>query len=194
MNERISPPPEAIRGGHCSPEEYEALYRQSIEEPDRFWVGRAKRLDWFISPTQAGKWSFDPVDIRWYEDGVLNLCHNCVDRHLPERADQVALLWEADAPGVTRSLTYRQLHAEVVRMAHCLTSPGVQKGDRVTLHLTMILEAAVESPAFARHGAVRSTYAGTRTASSTSATIASTDICPSGPTRSRSCGRPTRRA
>src|SRR3546814_17712912 len=78
MNERISPPPQAIQGSHCSPEEYEALYRQSIEEPDRFWVGQAKRLDWFISPNQAGNWSFDPVDIRWYRSEERRVGKECV--------------------------------------------------------------------------------------------------------------------
>ncbi|PWG01786.1 acetate--CoA ligase [Sphingosinicella humi] len=160
MNERISPPAAAIQGSHCTPEQYEALYRQSVEQPDAFWAEQAKRLDWFKAPTEIANWSFDPVDIRWYEDGVLNLCHNCVDRHLPERGDQVALLWEGDEPGVTRSLTYRQLHAEVVRMANVLKTQGVKKGDRVTLYLPMILEAAVAMLACARIGAVHSVVFG----------------------------------
>jgi acetyl-CoA synthetase len=160
MSERISPPASATRDSHCSPEDYDALYRQSIEQPDAFWAEQAKRIDWFTQPTRIANWSYDPVDIRWYEDGILNLCHNCVDRHLPERGDQVALLWEADEPGVTRSLTYRQLHAEVVRMANVLKAVGVQKGDRVTLYLPMILEAAVAMLACARIGAVHSVVFG----------------------------------
>ncbi|MFC7498428.1 acetate--CoA ligase [Enterovirga sp. GCM10030262] len=160
MSDRISPPASAIQGSHCSPEEYEALYRRSIDEPDAFWAEQARRLDWVKAPTRIDGSSFDPVDIRWYEDGILNLCHNCVDRHLPERGDQVALLWEADAPGVTKTLTYRELHAEIVRMASALKALGVKKGDRVTLYLPMILEAAVAMLACARIGAVHSVVFG----------------------------------
>jgi acetyl-CoA synthetase len=160
MSERISPPATAREGTHCDAAAYRALYRRSLEEPDAFWRDQAKRIDWFREPTRIGDWSFDPIDIRWYEDGILNLCHNCVDRHLPERSDQVALLWEADEPGVTRSLTYRQLHADVVRMANALKAHGVRKGDRVTLYLPMILEAAVAMLACARIGAVHSVVFG----------------------------------
>jgi acetyl-CoA synthetase len=160
MSERISPPASSIQGSHCNPQQYEALYRQSVEQPDTFWAEQAKRIDWFTVPSKIANWSYDPVDIKWYEDGVLNLCHNCVDRHLPERGDHVALLWEADEPGVTQTLTYRELHAEVVRMANCLKSLGVKNGDRVTLYLPMILEAAVAMLACARIGAVHSVVFG----------------------------------
>ncbi|HET9427205.1 MAG TPA: acetate--CoA ligase [Allosphingosinicella sp.] len=157
---RIPPPAEAIRNSHCGPEQYDALYRRSIEDPDGFWAEQAQRLEWFRAPTRIGDWSFDPVEIRWFEDGVLNLCHNCVDRHLAERSQQNAILWEGDEPGDIRSLTYGELHAEVVRMANALKSLGAGKGDRVTLYMPMIPEAAVAMLACARIGAVHSVVFG----------------------------------
>jgi len=160
MIERISPSPETVRDAHFSAEDYGRLYRQSLEDPDGFWAEQAKCLDWFRAPTRIGNWSFDPVDIRWFEDGVLNLCHNCVDRHLSERGGETALIWEADEPGVTRSLTYAELHAEVCRMANALKRLGAKKGDRITIYLPMILEAAVAMLACARIGAVHSVVFG----------------------------------
>ena len=97
-------PTDAAATTHCSATDYDRLYAASIADPDAFWAEQAKRIDWIKAPTKIVGWSFDPVDIKWYEDGILNLCFNCVDRHLPERADQVALIWEADEPGVTKRL------------------------------------------------------------------------------------------
>jgi acetyl-CoA synthetase len=160
MNQPISPPEETVRTAHCSTEDYETLYRRSVEDPDAFWADQARRLDWYKQPSKIANWSYDPVDIRWYEDGVLNLCHNCVDRHLEERADQPAFIYEADEPGVTRTLTYSQLYAEVVRMANCLKALGATKGDRVTIYMPMVPEAAVAMLACARIGAVHSVVFG----------------------------------
>jgi acetyl-CoA synthetase len=160
MAERIPPPPDAIRNTHCTAAQYDALYRQSLDDPDTFWAEQAKRIDWVTAPERIADWSYDPVDIKWFEDGVLNLCYNCVDRHLPERADQVAILWEGDEPGVTRAISYAELHAEVVRMAGSLKALGAGKGDRVTLYLPMIPEAAVAMLACARIGAVHSVVFG----------------------------------
>jgi acetyl-CoA synthetase len=160
MNELIPPPPEATADTHCTAQDYDRLYRQSVDEPDAFWADQARRIDWDHFPTRISNWSFDPVDIAWYEDGVLNLCHNAVDRHLATRSAQTALLWEAEEPGLTKSLTYGELHAEVVRMANCLKALGAGKGDRVTLYLPMILEAAVAMLACARIGAVHSVVFG----------------------------------
>jgi acetyl-CoA synthetase len=156
----IPPPPEAVRATHCSAEEYETLYRQSIEDPDSFWREQARRLDWVEEPATIANWSFDPVDIKWFEDGTLNLCHNCVDRHLAERSQQTAILWEGDEPGIVQSLSYGELHAEVVRMANALKALGVGKGDRVTLYLPMIPQAAIAMLACARIGAVHSVVFG----------------------------------
>jgi len=160
MDEIIPPPTDAIRGTHCTAEQYDALHRRSLAAPDDFWAEQARRIDWVRAPTRIGDWSFDPVDVKWFEDGILNLCHNCVDRHLPARADQAALIWEGDEPGSVKQLTYAALHAEVVRMALCLKKLGVAKGDRVTLYLPMILEAAVAMLACARLGAVHSVVFG----------------------------------
>jgi acetyl-CoA synthetase len=160
MSDRFPPPPEAVQGAWIDAASYRDMYRRSIEEPEAFWLEHARRLDWFQAPSRAGNWSYDPVDIRWFEDGVLNLSHNCIDRHLAARGDQVALLWEGDEPGVTRGLTYRELHVETCRMANALKRLGVKKGDRVSLYLPMILEAAVAMLACARIGAVHSVVFG----------------------------------
>jgi acetyl-CoA synthetase len=160
MNEQIAPPDEFVRNARLSLADYEEMYRRSIEDPDGFWTEEARRIDWVTAPTVIANWSFDPVEIKWYEDGVLNLCHNCVDRHLATRTDAPAIVWEGDEPGVTRTLSYGELHAEVVRMANCLKALGAGKGDRVTLYMPMIPEAAVAMLACARIGAVHSVVFG----------------------------------
>ena len=160
MPDRIPPPAEAVRTTHCTLDQYEAMYRRSLEDPDGFWAEQAGRLDWTRFPTRIANWSFDPVDISWFEDGILNLCHNCVDRHLAERSSETAILWEGDEPGVTRSLSYGELHAEVVRMANVLKELGATRGDRVTIYMPMIPEAAVAMLACARIGAVHSVVFG----------------------------------
>jgi acetyl-CoA synthetase len=160
MDSKISPPEAFVRTSHCSAADYEAMYRRSLEDPDGFWADQAERIDWVKAPAKIADWSFDPVDVKWYEDGILNLCHNCVDRHLEARADQVAILFEGDEPASGRSLTYGQLHREVVRMANALKALGAGKGDRVTLYMPMIPEAAVAMLACARIGAIHSVVFG----------------------------------
>jgi acetyl-CoA synthetase len=160
MPDRIAPPEVTVRTAHVSHGDYEEMYRRSIEDPDGFWAEEARRIDWMKPPTRIANWSFDPVEIRWFEDGVLNLCHNCVDRHLADKADSTAIIWEADEPGVTRTLTFAQLHAETVRMANALKALGAGKGDRVTLYMPMIPEAAVAMLACARIGAVHNVIFG----------------------------------
>jgi acetyl-CoA synthetase len=160
MSEKISPPVDAIQNTHCTAERYETLYRQSIEDQDSFWREQARRIDWIEEPQKIANWSFNPADIRWFEDGALNLCYNCVDRHLPTKGDDLALIWEGDEPGVTKRLTYNELYAEVVRMANCLKALGASKGDRITLYMPMILEAAVAMLATARIGAIHSVVFG----------------------------------
>jgi acetyl-CoA synthetase len=160
MADRIPPPAAAVAGTHCTAEQYDALYARSLEDPDGFWAEQARRIDWVETPTRIADWSFDPVEIKWFEDGVLNLCHNCVDRHLAARSADTAIIWEGDEPGVTRKLSYGELHAEVVRMANSLKALGAGKGDRVTLYLPMIPEAAVAMLACARIGAVHSVVFG----------------------------------
>jgi acetyl-CoA synthetase len=160
MADRIAPPEEIVRRAYVDAEAYEALYRSSVTDPDAFWAGEARRIDWMTPPTRISDWSYDPVEIRWFEDGVLNLCHNCVDRHLADKADSPAILWEGDEPGTTRALTYAELYAEVVRMANSLKALGAGKGDRVTLYMPMIPEAAVAMLACARIGAVHNVIFG----------------------------------
>src|SRR5687768_1343588 len=172
MDSRISPPDALVSTSHADAQSYEALYRQSLDDPDSFWAEQARRIDWVRMPTRIGDWSFDPVEIKWYEDGILNLCHNCVDRHLEARADEVAILFEGDEPGTGRSLTYGELYREVVRMANCLKALGAGKGDRVTLYMPMIPEAAVAMLACARIGAVHSVVFGGFSAESIASRIA----------------------
>ena len=146
---------------HCDAAGYDRLYAQSLDDPETFWREQAQRVDWIAEPTRTGNWSFDPVDIQWYEDGRLNLCHNCVDRHVEAgKGDVSALIWEADEPGVTRTLSYAELHAAVQRFANVLKSMGVTRGDRVTLYMPMILEGAIAMLACARIGAVHSVVFG----------------------------------
>ena len=142
---------------------YEALYAAAKADPDAFWLEQAKRLDWVTPPTRAGDWSFEEDDfhIRWFEDGVLNVSANCLDRHLAERGDQLAIIWEPDEPGeAPRRFTYAEVHAEVCRFANVLKAQGVRKGDRVTVYLPMIPEAAFCLLACARIGAIHSVVFG----------------------------------
>ena len=135
----------------------EAARHLAHDDPDSYWREQTARLDWMKSPTTMGNWSFDPVDIKWFEDGVLNVSANCLDRHLAEHGDDIAIVWEADDPAVAaRRISYRALHEDTCRMANVLVGLGVEKGDRVTLYLPMIPEAAVAMLACARVGAVHS--------------------------------------
>ncbi len=141
---------------------YEALYRQSLEAPDRFWKEQAARLDWMRPFTKAGEAVFGDrrVSIRWFADGTLNACVNCVDRHLAARGDKTAIIWEGDEPDQARKITYRELHGEVSRLANILKLHGVGKGDRVAIYLPMIPQAAFAMLACARIGAVHSVIFG----------------------------------
>ncbi|MFO6430406.1 acetate--CoA ligase [Erythrobacter sp. W302b] len=153
--------PQAHTPTHCTAEQYAAMYRASVETPDAFWLEQAQRLDWVKAPTKGGAWSYDPVAIEWFADGQLNLCHNAVDRHLPHHAERTALIFEPDDPASPgRSLTYGELHTEVVRMANALKALGVTRGDRVTIYMPMILEGVVAMLACARLGAVHSVVFG----------------------------------
>ena len=141
---------------------YEEMYARSIKDPNGFWGEQAKRLDWIKPFTKVKNTTYDPhnVSIKWFEDGTLNAAYNCVDRHLAKRGDQVAIIWEGDDPKDDKKLTYKQLHAEVCRFANVLKARGVKKGDRVTIYMPMIPEAAVSILACARIGAVHSVIFG----------------------------------
>jgi acetyl-CoA synthetase len=140
---------------------YAALYEQSLNDPDGFWREQGKRLHWVKPYTKVKNTSFTgDVRIRWYEDGTLNASYNCIDRHLTERADQTAILWEGDSPTEQRHVSYAELHENVCRLANVLKARGVRKGDRVTIYMPMIPEAVFAMLACARIGAVHSVVFG----------------------------------
>ena len=141
---------------------YQEMYDRSIADPNGFWGDMGKRVDWIKPYTKVKNTSYAPenVSIKWYEDGTLNVCANCVDRHLKNRADQVAIIWEGDDPTHDEKITYRQLHERVCKFANVLKANGVKKGDRVTIYLPMIPEAAYAMLACARIGAVHSVVFG----------------------------------
>lgn len=143
-------------------EKYQAMYKQSVDDPDTFWGEQAKRIDWVKFPTKIKHTSFDPhnVDIRWFEDGSLNASANCLDRHLEKRGDQTAIIWEGDDPNDSAHISYRELYERTCQLANALKAQGVKKGDVVTLYMPMIPEAAVAMLACARIGAVHSVVFG----------------------------------
>ncbi len=160
--EWVKRPEAAIAAARCTETEYEALYARSLKDADGFWAEQAERLDWIEKPTQVADWSFDPVDIKWFSDGRLNICHNAVDRHVENgHGDAVALIFEPDDPaGDARRITYAELQREIVRMANTLKTMGVGKGDRVTIYMPMVPEGAFAMLACARIGAVHSVIFG----------------------------------
>ena len=156
MSDQLYPVrPEIAAHTHVTSIQFDAMTAQAANAPDTFWAEQARRIEWIAPPTIIKNTSFEgDVHIRWYEDGTLNASASCLDRHLQTRPDQVAIIWEGDNPSDQRSVTYRELHAEVCRLANALRSLGVNKGDRVTIYLPMVVEAAVAMLACARVGAV----------------------------------------
>ncbi|SDM79123.1 acetate--CoA ligase [Maricaulis salignorans] len=150
------------RSTRVNAERYSEMYRLSVEEPDAFWRQEAARLDWMTPFTQVEdtSWDKDDLHIRWFADGTLNASANCIDRHLPERANDTAIIWEGDDPAASSKITYGELHDHVCRLANGLKSLGVKKGDRVTIYMPMIPEAAYAMLACARIGAVHSVVFG----------------------------------
>ncbi len=160
MTEHKTYPPTAefAANAHADRAKYDAMYAASIADPDAFWGEQGKRLDW-IKPYTRVKYStftHPDVSINWYEDGVLNVAANCVDRHLARRANQTAIIWESDDPGVDKNITYRELSEQVNKLANVYKDLGVGKGDRIVLYMPMIPEAAYAMLACARIGAVHS--------------------------------------
>mgnify|MGYP003365467780 CR=1 FL=1 len=142
-----------------TPEKYHQYYQQSVEDPEAFWGEQGKVIDWIKPFTKVKNTSFAPgnIDIRWFEDGTLNLAANCLDRHLAERGDQVAIIWEGDDPQTeNKFITYKQLHRDVCKFANVLKDIGIKKGDVVAIYMPMVPEAAVAMLACARIGAVHS--------------------------------------
>ncbi len=137
-------------------------YERSVTDPEGYWAEEGKRIDWFKPYSKVKDVNYGPGDvhIRWYYDGTLNAAYNCLDRHLEKRGDQVAIIWEGDDPGDDKKITYRELHEEVCRLANGLLSIGAKKGDRITIYMPMIPEAAVAMLACARIGAIHSVVFG----------------------------------
>ncbi len=163
MSQKIYPvPDEWKKTARIDDDAYRRLYERALKDPDGFWAEQAQRIEWITPFTRVKHTSFDThnVSIRWFEDGTTNVAMNCVDRHLPERANQTAIIWEGDDPSVSRHITYAQLHEEVCRFANVLKKHGVKKGDRVTIYLPMIPEAAYAMLACARIGAIHSVVFG----------------------------------
>lgn len=163
MSDKVYPvPAQWKKRALVNDEQYKKMYAESITAPDKFWAKHAKRLDWFKTPKKIKNTSFayDNVSIKWFEDGVLNVSVNCIDRHLKKRADQTAIIWEGDDPYYDKKITYRELYEQVCRFANVLKKQGVKKGDRVTIYMPMIPEAAYAMLACARIGAVHSVVFG----------------------------------
>ncbi len=146
----------------CDNEQYLSMYQESVENNEAFWSKHGQRLDWIKPYTQVKDVSFakDDLHIKWFADGELNVCYNCVDRHLPTKGDQTAIIWEGDNPDESKHISYTELHQEVCRFANTLKKLGVEKGDRVTLYMPMIPEAAYAMLACARIGAIHSVVFG----------------------------------
>lgn len=160
MSDTTYPPSkELVANAHVTAEKYDEMYAASINDPEAFWGEQAKRLDWIKPFTKVKNTSFEPgnISIKWFEDGSLNVSANCIDRHLETRGDQTAIIFEPDDPNEeAQHITYKQLHANVCKMANVFEELGVRKGDRVVIYLPMIPEAAYAMLACARIGAIHS--------------------------------------
>ncbi|MBT8440012.1 MAG: acetate--CoA ligase, partial [Gammaproteobacteria bacterium] len=160
MSENLYPVPEDFAANaHVNAEQYEAMYKQSVEDPETFWAQQADDyLDWFEKWDSVLDWSYDKDDlhINWFKGGKLNVSHNCLDKHLDTRGDQTAIIWEGDDPAEDKKITYRELHTDVCKLANVLKDRGVKKGDRVSIYMPMIPEAVVAMLACTRIGAVHS--------------------------------------
>jgi acetyl-CoA synthetase len=158
----IPVPEEWAKKAFADDVKYQSMHASALADPEAFWGVHGQRLDWIKPNTKVKDTNFNEADfhIRWYEDGVLNVSANCIDRHVETRGDQIAIIWEGDDPNNSASVTYRELHAEVCRFANVLKANGVQKGDVVTIYMPMILEAAYAMLACARIGAIHSVVFG----------------------------------
>ncbi len=149
---------EWAKRAHVDNDKYQEMYKQSIDDPDAFWGEQGKRLDWMKPYTKVKNttYDYDNVSIKWYEDGELNVCANCVDRHLETRGDQTAIIWEGDDPEQDKHISYKELHQEVCKLSNAMKDLGVKKGDRITIYMPMVPEATYAMLACARLGAIHS--------------------------------------
>lgn len=162
MNQTCKPSEKFVQSSRFDEASFNKEYSQSITDPESFWAEKAGRLDWFQTPKNIKDVSYDVNDfrIKWYQDGSLNATVNCIDRHLAERSDKTAIIWESDDPTQSKHITYKELHEEVSRMANILKARQIKKGDRVIIYMPMIPEAAYAMLACARIGAVHSVVFG----------------------------------
>ena len=160
-SERYPPPRHLQAHGHIDEQRYQALYQQSVAEPEAFWAEQARAfIDWYSEWDEVSSHDLPAGQVSWFKGATLNACHNCIDRHLPQRAEQPAIIWEGDDPQVAKTITYRELADQVGRLANALASRGVGKGDRVCIYMPMIPEAAYAMLACARLGAIHSVVFG----------------------------------
>ena len=153
--------PEIAAKAHVSEARYHDMYEHAARDPDGFWAQQARRIAWMKAPTRIKNTSFSgDVSIKWFEDGTLNASASCLDRHLATHGDRTAIIWESDDPSVSKHITYRELHEQVCRLANAMKGLGVKPGDRVTIYLPMVPEAAVAMLACARIGAIHSVVFG----------------------------------
>ena len=159
-NRTFSPPPEVVKRAHVNAEQYQQRYDRSIQEPDQFWLEEAETLTWVKKPTEALKYVWDTaarkIEHTWFKDGQLNISVNCLDRHLPDKADQVALIWQGEPEGDVIKMTYEQLHEQVCKFANVMKSLGIKRGDRVAIYLPMTLDLPIAMLACTRIGAIHS--------------------------------------
>jgi acetyl-CoA synthetase len=159
MSDELFPPrPDVAASAHIDAAKYAEMYKRSIDDPESFWAEHGKRVDWIKPFTKVKNVSYDKdhLSIKWFEDGTLNVSANCIDRHLKDKANQIAIVWEGDDPKDDKKITYQELHDETCRLANAMKARGVQKGDRVCIYMPMIPEAAYAMLACARIGAVHS--------------------------------------
>lgn len=157
-----SVPENILQSTHINAEQYDAMYKQSVEQPESFWAEHASLLEWYKKPTKIKNTMFgeSDVSIKWFEDGALNASYNCIDRHLADNATKVAFHWEGDSPSDSQDITYQEVHYEVCKLANALKEMGVTKGDRIAIYMPMVPEAAYAMLACARIGAVHSVIFG----------------------------------
>ena len=163
MESHVYPVPDDVRErALIDAQKYDEMYARALSDSEAFWAEQSQRIDWIKPFSKIKDVSFakDDLHIRWFEDGTLNACYNCVDRHLESKADDVAIIWEGDDPERDLTISYRELHTRVCRFANALKALGAKKGDRITIYMPMIPEAAVAMLACARIGAVHSVVFG----------------------------------
>ncbi len=163
MTDELFPVPASVaQAAHVDRAAYDEMYRRSVEDPEGFWGEHGKRIDWFKPYTKVQDVSYakDDLHVRWYYDGTTNAAYNCLDRHLEKRGDQTAIIWEGDDPSESKHISYRELYEDVCKFSNVLKANGAKRGDRITIYMPMIPEAAVAILACARIGAVHSVVFG----------------------------------